>query len=238
MKFGWIPDLPDKRDKKYGFVPRKFPESLDLTGIDPYPEVWHQGNYSSCVWHSVPCAIEIARIKAKQPIYMPSRMFGYYNTRKMEGSENSDPGCMIRNAIKSLSVDGSISESAWPYEEEFLYRRPPQMAYDVASKYQALDYSRVPQNEYGIKSALCDGFPIIFGFMVYENISDKGYLPMPSGSAIGGHAVLIVGYDSKNFLIRNSWGVKWGLNGYFWMPYDYILDPMLSDDFWIIRLME
>lgn len=235
---GWCPDVPDKRDRKYGFIPREFPESIDLTSIDPYPEIWDQGTFSSCVSHTLSCAIEIARIKAKQPVYMPSRLFGYYNTRKMEDSVNSDPGCMIRNAIKSLAVDGSIPETAWPYEEEFLFRKPPQMAYEVASKYQSVDYQRVGQNEYNLKSALCDGFPIIFGFMVYENISDNGYIDMPSGDAMGGHAVLIVGYDQNNFLIRNSWGDRWGLHGYSWMPYGYVLDPMLSDDFWIVRLME
>ena len=146
---------------------------------------------------------------------------------------------MIRNAIKSLALDGCIPESAWPYEDDYIFRKPPSMAYELASKYQALEYRRVDQAVHDIKSVLTDGYPIIFGFMVYENIQNcKGYLEMPSGNAMGGHAVLIVGYDGKNFLIRNSWGDKWGIDGYFWMPYEYVLDSDLADDFWMVRGME
>ena len=54
--------------------------------------------------------------------------------------------------------------------------------------------------------------------------------------AIGGHAVLCVGYDdtSGTFLIRNSWGNDNGDKGYYYMPYAY-LSPSLSNDFWTIR---
>lgn len=29
------------------------------------------------------------------------------------------------------------------------------------------------------------------------------------------HAVLIVGYDSESFIVKNFWGPAWGENGYF-----------------------
>ena len=57
---------------------------------------------------------------------------------------------------------------------------------------------------------------------------------------MGGHAVVAVGYDDTQgrFRIRNSWGAAWGQNGYFTMPYQYLLEENLSDDFWTIRLVE
>jgi len=65
-------------------------------------------------------------------------------------------------------------------------------------------------------------------------------LPKLEEKTLGGHAVMAVGYDdaTKRFLIRNSWGADWGLQGYFTMPYDYLDSRNLSDDFWTIRTME
>jgi C1A family cysteine protease len=62
-------------------------------------------------------------------------------------------------------------------------------------------------------------------------------MPKSSESLVGGHAVCAVGYDdkAKRILVRNSWGPKWGQGGYFTMPYDYVADRNLSDDFWTIR---
>ena len=50
-------------------------------------------------------------------------------------------------------------------------------------------------------------------------------------------AVLAVGYSdsAKRFIVRNSWGTSWGDKGYCTMPYAYLGDRNLSDDFWTIR---
>jgi C1A family cysteine protease len=36
-------------------------------------------------------------------------------------------------------------------------------------------------------------------------------------------------------MVRNSWGGGWGMKGYFTMPYKYVSNRNLSDDFWTIR---
>ena len=74
-------------------------------------------------------------------------------------------------------------------------------------------------------------------------VAKNGIMPMPDFSketVVGGHAVLAVGYDEKKqiVLVRNSWGTGWGVKGYFWMPYAYITNTHLCDDFWTIRLVE
>ncbi len=38
--------------------------------------------------------------------------------------------------------------------------------------------------------------------------------PMCKMSAFVNHAVIIVGYTEKHWIIRNSWGPGWGENGY------------------------
>lgn len=37
----------------------------------------------------------------------------------------------------------------------------------------------------------------------------------------GGHAVTIVGYDAVGFIVKNSWGEKWGSGGYCRIGFDY-----------------
>ena len=73
-------------------------------------------------------------------------------------------------------------------------------------------------------------------------MSRTGRVPMPgpNEALLGGHAVLAVGYDDAAgvFLIRNSWGSSWGQRGYGAMPYAYLADGNLSDDFWTIGLLE
>lgn len=62
-------------------------------------------------------------------------------------------------------------------------------------------------------------------------------MPGAKEKVVGGHAVMSAGYDdaAQRFLIRNSWGADWGKKGYFTIPYAYLSDRNLSDDFWTIR---
>ena len=65
-------------------------------------------------------------------------------------------------------------------------------------------------------------------------------MPKSGEEVLGGHAVMAVGYDdsTRRFFVRNSWGKGWAAKGYFFMPYAYLLDSNLSDDFWTIRLVK
>lgn len=36
--------------------------------------------------------------------------------------------------------------------------------------------------------------------------------------------------------VQNSWGTRWGVRGYFRMPFDWFSDPRrLADDLWTVR---
>ena len=95
-----------------------------------------------------------------------------------------------------------------------------------------------------LRQSLADGFPVIFGFSVYESFESAQVaklgvvqMPGPTERLLGGHAVLAVGYDDtlRRALVRNSWGTGWGMQGYCSMPYDYLAAADLSSDFWAIR---
>jgi C1A family cysteine protease len=178
---------------------------------------------------------------------MPSRLFIYYNERVIENTVNNDNGAMIRDGIKTVNKLGVCPEDMWPYNPSEFTQKPQSGCYKEALKHQALSYHRVVRDINQLKGCLSQGYPFIFGFSVYEGfegtkVAQTGVLDMPAKkeSLIGGHAVTAVGYDDpeKRFIVRNSWGTGWGQKGYFTMPYEYLLHEQLSNDFWMILLVE
>jgi C1A family cysteine protease len=177
--------------------------------------------------------------------FTPSRLFIYYNERVMEGTVSSDAGASIRDGIKSVASIGAPPESDWPYDISQFTVAPPQSAYDAAKLDCAVKYLSVDQTLDAMKQCLADGYPIVGGFTVYQSFDAADLMPAivpmpgPNESVLGGHCILIVGYDDARqmFTIRNSWGVGWGDKGYGYMPYAYLTDPDLADDFWAIELV-
>src|SRR5262249_16064029 len=186
--------------------------------------------------------------KQKLPqIFMPSRLFIYYNERVMEGTVDSDSGAMIRDGIKSVAQQGDCPETMWLYDIAKFRDKPSAGCYQEAVKHEAVLYLRLVHNLNQMKGCLASGYPFVFGFTVYESfespqVAQTGHVPMPTPGeqVVGGHAVLAVGYDDAQhvFLVRNSWGEGWGMKGYFTFPYAYLLDNNLSDDLWTIRVVK
>ena len=246
--YGWQPDLPDLRDFRYaapGAVLLKLPAKTDLTAI--CPPVYDQGELGSCTANAIGAAFECGLIRQKAKTFMPSRLFIYYNERVIEHSVGSDSGAMIRDGIKTVNKEGVCPEKDWPYVVSKFASKPGAGCYKKALDHQVLSYQRVSRNLEQIKGCLADGFPMIFGFTVYESfesasVAKNGVVNMPSSGehVVGGHAVLAVGYDDsiRRFIVRNSWSEQWGKKGNFTMPYEYLLNENLSDDFWTIRLVE
>jgi C1A family cysteine protease len=246
-RYGWIPDVPDQRDHLYAAPPQyltELPAKADLT--QTCPPVYDQGNLGSCTANAIGGAIEFDRIKQSLSDFVPSRLFIYYNERVIEGSVATDSGAMIRDGIKTVASDGVCPEPEWPYAVSKFATRPSPKCYTDAKLDRAVSYQSLIQDLNQMKGCLASGYPFIFGFTVYESfetesVAKTGHAPMPGWSerAVGGHAVMAVGYDETRqwFLVRNSWGEGWGMKGYFTMPYAYLLSPGLAQDFWTIRLV-
>jgi C1A family cysteine protease len=248
-RFGWVPDIPDHRDHLYAAPLRRLgplPKVVDLR--KQCPPVYDQGELGSCTANAIGAAFEFELRKqnlAKD--FMPSRLFIYYNERAMEHTIMSDAGAMIRDGIKSVKNQGVCSEKTWPYMPTKFKSKPPAPAYKEALTHQVMSYERLVPTVPQLKGCLASGFPFVFGFSVFDAFesdavakSGKLDLPGPKEKSLGGHAVLAVGYDDakQRFIVRNSWGNGWGLKGYFTMPYAYLTDDNLSDDFWTIKVVE
>ena len=146
--------------------------------------------------------------------------------------------------ISNLSLPDYIKNSWDPLNSsDWDSEKPSQECYSIAEKHRTVDYRAVEQSIEQLKAALIQGFPVVFGFTVYESfesddVAKTGLMPMPKDGEkiLGGHAVAVVGFDDskKLFTIRNSWGSGWGDKGYFFMPYEFITNPDMASDFWTV----
>jgi C1A family cysteine protease len=247
-RYGWLVDRPDQRDHYFAASTHellKLPVSIDLRA--QCPPVYDQLALGSCTANAIAGALEFDQGKQNEPEVTPSRLFIYYNERKMEHTIASDAGAAIRDGIKSVNVLGACDETLWPYDISQYMALPPRVCYLEAMKHRSVSYQRIPQSLSQMKACLASGYPFIFGFTVYESfesdaVAQTGIVPMPgpAESTIGGHAVLAVGYDDAPgwFYCRNSWGSNWGMAGYFMMPFSYLLSHQLASDFWVIRTVQ
>lgn len=244
-RYGWKPDLPNAHYPRFAAPARlvaALPPSADLRAT--MPPVYDQGDLGSCTYNAIGGALhynEIQQTLAK--VVQPSRLFGYYLERLVEGTVDSDAGAAISDGIAITSQYGFCDEALWPYDIAKFRSRPPQNCFDDAAPRKISDYGKVTQTLDQIRAVIAGGDPVVFGFTVFESfesdaVAKTGLMPIPKRSeqVLGGHAVLACGYDDSRqvALCRNSWGAGWGLGGYFLMPYAYIVSKYASD-FWVVR---
>lgn len=206
------------------------PPSVDLS--QHCTPVKDQGQEGSCTAFSSLAAMEYIGKKFNNGLDANfSEKFTYYVTRVdiARGRASQDSGAYVRDAIKSTVSYGTCLENTWPYSNS-LSTRPSSKAYTEAKKYESVSYTsiRPSTNINLVKTTLSQGIPVVIGFTCYSNIFDdsvevSGIIPLPNNNIIGGHAVLVVGYDDATnlFKFKNSWGTSWGVNGYGYLPYQY-----------------
>ena len=267
VNFGWIKQEPDSRDftikPALMFSAEQLPASVDLRSGCPL--IVDQGNLGSCTACAGQGMVDFTLKKEGHPFLVGSRLFLYYNTRvKIEHSPaKKDTGCTIRGTLKSLATYGICKESTWPYVIANFSKAPTAKMLTEGAQYQALAYASLDpvgsspsQILTNVKSMLASGWPCDFGFDVYpsyKTVGSNGLWPYPKATEIqaGGHSVVAVGYDDSvtcpnatkgAFLCRNSWGTSFGLNGYFYLPYDYVIKPFqgvaLASDWWTLAKEE
>lgn len=145
------------------------------------------------------------------------------------------------------SWKGPVSESVLPYTDETI----PDSKYEYQSDYHLSDsyymyggvqQTNYPDNDTTIKNTkdiiLKNGAVTIMTRWSWDciNNSSYAYYFSPSSTAVGGHAITIIGWDdnySRNnfkddcqpdhdgaWLVQNSWDSDWGNRGCFWMSYE------------------
>jgi hypothetical protein len=237
---------PSARDFRTAFKDVSLPEVVDLR---PYcTAIENQGQIGSCTANAAVGALEYhcKRRDGQSPDL--SRLFVYFNARRMRGTVMEDTGAFIREAMASVLAFGACTEESWPYDPFRFAMEPPPDAYAEAIKHEALQYARVDGGQ-GAILALAQGLPVVFGTVIpercYVEAAASGVIPPPraderNAPGQGGHAMLIVGYDNRRrmFIVRNSWGEDWGDRGYCWIPYDVMDECSRPEEFWVVSELE
>jgi hypothetical protein len=220
-----------------------FPASLDYSAKIVIRDGGPEG---SVVGQALANALEFQIAKTTGQPRQISARYIYYAARKKEGTTATDSGAQIQDGIDVLRDQGAVEEHVWPYVAgEFA--KPPPPGIEKAPRFKVADVRRISSlNE--IKKALVENGPVVIGVSVYAHTfygSDTertGRITMPAKDdiVVGGHAVVIVGYDdaTKSMKFANSWGDKWGDHGFGYLPYEYISNPRLSGEGWTFKFAD
>lgn len=276
LGMGWLPDYPDFRDYTFENMENEelnrllSPIGLERVDVTTLPSsvdlrswcssIENQGQLGSCTANAGAGVVEYFENRAFGRYLDASRLFLYKVTRNF-AKLSGDSGAFLRSTIGALALFGVPPEEYWPYTDKTpdFDKEPTAFCYSFAANYKSIKYFRhdsptLTKNAVleSIKKSLAAGIPSMFGFTVFNSISQaatSGKIPFPSKNEkiLGGHAIVAVGYDDsmiiKNttygdqtqgaLLIRNSWGTGWGEKGYGWLPYEYVLKEA-AVDFWSI----
>lgn len=243
-KFGWLPDVTDARDYSFDTL-LGGPTDLDVGSslLEFVPGIYSQGRTNSCVLNAIGAALRIVETKAGLPSVGFSRLFGYYNSRRLHGAHRTDRGTYIRTAVKALHRFGVPDETAWPFSSSMfrVNRSPGWPAYMRAHprrggtyyRLNGIGFDRVRQ----VRQALAAGLPVVFGTRIDESFlrnDGPAVVESPTGDFVGGHAMALIGFKWNAvhgwiYLVLNSWGRDWRQGGTVWFTENYLKSVLVRD---------
>ena len=243
---GCKPNPKDDRDfsiEKLGIVAGYKSSASLLKYLDGF--VFNQGSTNSCVANALAAAIMIREKLAELPgLTPPSRLFLYFNARRLTELQPRDTGTTIRDACRGLVKFGCPDEDFWPFATNpfTVGRRPGWNPYMMAHGRRGGGYYAIPSigslRLAEINTAIAAGHPVAFGTQVADSfLADIGPTiiarPRPAEKIAGRHALLITGFhrlqDGARYEVLNSWGANWRGSGMCWLEEDYILWDESSD---------
>lgn len=205
------------------------------------PAVLDQGNFMTCVGFTcayyLQTAVE-AKIRgisdpatinkiASSPVYL-------YQKIKSPDDYDCRRGVSLTKGLAFLKTQPVASYAEYPYTE----CESPVSVSKLMNPFQIGNYHKLFETDetasnkvQKLKAALAAGFPIAAGLSVpqsFMKLHQSQWIPtkkeLSNPYQYEGHALCIVGYDNKYlggaFQIVNSFGKKWGNNGYCWVKYD------------------
>ena len=161
------------------------PDKVDLRQY--CSPVEDQGKSNSCTANATVGALEYHQRRSGGAMTDISRLFVYYNSRKLADSQAEDCGSFIHHSMAAVLGHGACEENVWPFDLSQVLAQPPQEAYKNAMNHEAVQYARTMLGN-SVVQALAFGLPVVFGTYApsrfYDEAATTGLMPGPASGSI------------------------------------------------------
>lgn len=216
--------------RKSGILRKSGSLPLEKDLREPWWKINDQGETGSCVgWASVDSVIRWHFVKAgllpknkllsPRFIWMASKETDEYTNEPTTFIESE--GTSLKASLDIARKYGTVTEDFLPFDSGKLFQGETDEFFSIASRLKIRNYHRLDDPS-DWRDWLAFNGPILSRLVVDKTWDDAWDNPIRKGrldtykphKESGGHAIAIVGYDKKYFIVRNSWGPKWGDRGY------------------------
>jgi hypothetical protein len=216
---------------------QRFLEGLETAPLPPppseflsgwFPGIRNQGQEGACTGFATAGFREVLwGTENKATIgFRLAPAYLYARARMAEGSFPADNGATMADEFACLQAYGVCPEVDLPYDQD-PKEAPTAVADGAAVEFRIKQPLMVKADPLAIKSVLASDYPIGIAIPVYqsfENVGADGKLTLPDTKKeafLGGHGVLLVGYNEWGMMGVNQWGTGWGQNGFMYFPWGY-----------------
>lgn len=200
------------------------------------PEVMHQDGIGACNPFSACMTLRICRIMAGQldVRLSPGHLYGMVNGGR-------DAGSLLGDTLKTL-MDVGVCTTAEVGELVWRRRDWPAGINQIAKKYRLTEAFDSPRLVH-LATGLQRGFIGNYGIAVGSDFDTDAEGWVQEGKGRGGHAMCAVGLKKRirrgktqwGVITVNSWGTRWGRNGFGIVPASYFEDELFTDG-WLARV--
>jgi hypothetical protein len=212
--------------------------TLEVTLAQQFAEIRDQGQRPTCVAFAASDLHTFVR-SDHQPL---SVEYAYYFAVQRSPTPDPRSGVTIDAIRTAIERDGQPVEHDWPYlpalPTDLMKWKPPDSVRTVFRRSSTAKISAPPSD---IADLIKQGRAPLLGIAITASF----FMPNPSGvvsempiePAVGTHAVLGIGLGQSHgeqfILVRNSWGVSWGMKGTAWLSTEYLQRRLI-----VVMLME
>lgn len=246
-----FPDKIDLKDWEYLPTLQALPD--EIVNIHAVPAILDQRTEGACTGFALAAVINFLLHQRKLKRLISPRMIYELARHYDEWPGENYSGSSARGAMKGWERHGVCTQKLWPDHlhgaDNFNQERADKAIMSPGGAYYRVDFKQVRH----VHAAIHEVGIVYATLMVHAGWEQPGpstvllktgtaskpqKIKVPviqrKGGADGGHAIALVGYTAQGFIIQNSWGTRWGNNGFALLPYE---DFMIhATDVWVAQL--